>query len=319
MGLGIISVHKPLLISMRSQLNITPPTRQNCCAIIVTFHPDDGFVASLDRIVEIFAAVVLIDNHSALAFRQQLPNFASPKLTVIQNSNNQGLARALNQGLDFAIAHQFAWACTFDQDSLINPNLLDTYIDLFQQASVKPMMIGCNYWHSALNKPFLKVQDNQPYRVRKTMITSGTLLYLKLAESIGYFREDYFIDSIDHEYSLRARKHGYQLLMGTEVLMHHSIGRTATFQRHKLFRIPEHSPLRKYYITRNSLTTAFNYFWYEPLWSLKQMVRLCVEFVTIVVYEQQKWSKISAMRLGIWHAITGSMGELKTSQQTWKI
>lgn len=284
----------------------------------MTFHPDERFYERLQRISEAFTSIVVIDNGSGEAFKQSLQLRLLPSIAVIQNTRNLGLAKALNQGLAFAIRKQFAWVCTFDQDSLIDPALLVALTNLFHQATLKPMMIGCNYWHSSLNRPLLPPLTAKPYYERKTLISSGTLISLTLPQTIGYFREDYFIDSVDHEYSLRARQHGHRLLISSQVLMHHSIGRTETYQRVRIFRIPEHSPIRKYYITRNSLTTAFHYFQYEPMWGLKQLGRLGVELLAILIYEQQKREKIAAMRLGIWHALTGKLGELTPAQQTWQ-
>lgn len=295
-----------------------PPSKHNCCAIVVTFQPDDGFIARLQKMLPTFSTLVVIENGSSDTFRQQLQALVSPALTIIQNTRNQGLAKALNQGLDYAIARQFDWAITFDQDSVINPSLLEVYNDIYQHAVTKPMMIGCNYWHETLNKPFLKVTTDTLYSDCKTLITSGTLLSLKLPALIGFFREDYFIDSIDHEYALRARQQGYRLIISTQVLMHHSIGQAETSKRFKLFRIPEHAALRKYYITRNSLTTALHYCRHEPSWSLKQVARLAVECLTIMIYESQKRQKLAAMRLGLWHALTGQMGELSPASTSWQ-
>jgi rhamnosyltransferase len=175
--------------------------------------------------------------------------------------------------------------------------------------------MGCNYFHEALHRP--AINESTPFRCveRKTLITSGTLMWSKLPETLGWFREDYFIDSVDHEFSLRLRKQGYRLWMSTQVLMRHSIGRTSTFHRPTLFKIPEHSALRKYYITRNCLVTVFNYCRQEPLWCLRQFARLSIEFLSIILYEQTRRQKIAAVGLGIGHALKGTMGEL--AQNAW--
>ncbi|MFI3138541.1 MAG: glycosyltransferase [Methylococcaceae bacterium] len=294
-----------------------PPSQQNCCAIVVTFHPDTLFFERLQRLCDVFKGVVVIDNGSDAVFRQQLYQKQTAALVVIQNDTNQGLAKALNQGLAYAIAQQFAWVMTFDQDTLIYPNILQMLLLQYQTARIKPLMMGCNYWHEALNRPLLNPKAGDGCIERKTLISSGTLLSLTLPPLMGYFREDYFIDSIDHEYSLRARRHGCRLVISTQVLMRHVIGQAETFERIEWLRIPEHSALRKYYITRNCLTTAAHYVQQEPLWGGRQLLRLGVEFLAIVVYERQKKQKIAAMCLGAWHALTGRLGELKNVNPEW--
>src|SRR4030095_5315976 len=59
---------------------------------------------------------------------------------------------------------------------------------------------------------------------RRTVITSGTLLSLNAYDAIGRFRDDFFIDGIDHEYCLRARAKRYRILLMLAPLLVHSIG-----------------------------------------------------------------------------------------------
>lgn len=290
-----------------------PPSAANCCAIIVTYNADSQFFERLKLICEQFNFVVIIDNGSEPDFQTQLQHYCQKTATtlkLIQNPRNRGIAKALNQGLEYASAQQFSWVITFDQDTLIYPTLFSELIAIYNQAPIKPVLLGSNYFHEAINKSIIIPHDRQKYVERKTLITSGTLMWLKLPEMIGKFREDYFIDSVDHEFSVRARRHGYRLWMSSRVLMRHTIGGSTTFHRHALFKIPEHNALRKYYITRNCLVTVFNYYRHEPLWCIKQLVRLAVEFLTVILYEQSKTQKIFAMGLGIFHALTGKMGEL---------
>ncbi|MEQ1636896.1 MAG: glycosyltransferase family 2 protein [Methylococcales bacterium] len=296
-------------------ISTIPPSTANSCAIIVTYNPDSDFFERLQLICKQFNFVVIVDNGSEQDFQMQLQQYCqkttSTTLKRILNPANKGIAKALNQGIELANTYKFLWIITFDQDTLIYPELLPELITIYDQLTLKPVIIGCNYFHAALNRPAIIPQEQQKYVERKTLITSGTLIWSKLPELIGDFREDYFIDSVDHEYSLRVRRHGYPLWMSTQVLMRHSIGTSTTFHRPALFKIPEHSPLRKYYITRNCLTTVFSYFSQEPLWGSKQIARLSVEFLTIVLFESSKIQKIAAMGLGVLHALTGKMGELQ--------
>ncbi|NOT85875.1 MAG: glycosyltransferase [Methylococcaceae bacterium] len=296
---------------------ILPPTRANSCALIITYNADSEFFERLKRISAQFSSVVIVDNGSTQGFQRQLQQYCQKTtpttLTIIQNASNKGIATALNQGFKFALAQQSTWVISFDQDTLVYPELLPELSAIYDQNTLKPVIIGCNYFHEAFNRPAIIPQAQQKYVARKTLITSGTLILAKLPTLIGFFREDYFIDSVDHEFSLRARQHGYALWVSTKMLMRHTIGRSTTFHRPALFQIPEHSALRKYYITRNCLVTVFNYYRQEPLWCGKQLVRLTVEFLTVMFYEAAKTQKIAAMGLGTIHACTGKMGELKNN------
>lgn len=295
------------------------PSSNNCCAIVITYNADVHFFERLQRICEQFSFIVIVDNHSKNAFQTQLQTFCertlSTQLKLIQNPDNRGIAKALNQGIDDALSKQCEWVIAFDQDSLIYPELLSELTAIYHQLEPKPVILGCNYFHEALNRPAVSPLTQQSFIERKTLITSGTLIWLQLTESIGQFREDYFIDSVDHEFSLRTRQHGHSLWMSSKVLMRHTIGTAATYQRPLPFRIPEHSALRKYYITRNCLVTAFLYCRREPLWCLRQLARLNLELLTIILFEQAKLPKIAAMCLGLSHALKGKMGKL--TYQAW--
>lgn len=67
------------------------------------------------------------------------------------------------------------------------------------------VLIGGNYWNTHAQRHFLHARRALLFRERKTLITSGMLIPLSLFGKIGMFREDYFIDSVDHEFCLRAR------------------------------------------------------------------------------------------------------------------
>lgn len=288
---------------------------QNGCAIVVSYNAARQFFEHLMLICSQFSNIVIIDNYSDLAFQLQLQHFSKENnaISVIQNSRNLGIATALNQGVRYAKEHQFDWVMTFDQDTVVMPELLSELTTLYNQATVKPALIGCNYFHATLNRPAVSLSKFADAVERKTLITSGTLFQIQVFDAIGYFRDDYFIDSVDHEFCLRARNHGFRLLMSTKVLMRHSIGRMNTYHRPALFKIPEHSALRKYYITRNCLATVFGYLFAEPVWCVKQFFRLSLELITVIFYERDKIQKIAAMGLGFVHACSSKMGELQNA------
>ena len=56
------------------------------------------------------------------------------------------------------------------------------------------------------------------------VITSGTLTSLKAFANLGPFRADFFIDFVDSEYCLRARKAGYRILVSPHARIRHRVG-----------------------------------------------------------------------------------------------
>ena len=58
----------------------------------------------------------------------------------------------------------------------------------------------------------------------ESVISSGSLLALAVYEQIGPFRDEFFIDHVDTEYCLRARRQGFRILQTRRPSMSHTVG-----------------------------------------------------------------------------------------------
>lgn len=308
-----------MIVSNQTQSPQPRPNEANTCAVIVTFHPDERFVFLLHRVTSQFPAIFIIDNGSSPAALEMLQREDSqPKITLISNPTNRGIAAALNQGTRQARIANFDWAVTFDQDTEIYPGFLTKMLDVFDKSGGGNIIIGSNYDESHKSRKITKHRLDDADLIakeRKTLITSGTLIPLDIFDRIGAFREDYFIDSVDHEFSLRAREHGYRLLMSRQPFMQHSIGNAVDRQRNfRLLLSYHHPPKRKYYISRNTVFTAIHYFSREPAWSIRQGWRMLSDLASIILLEDDKARKLRAFLTGMAHGIKGKMGPI---EETW--
>ena len=69
------------------------PDRRHACAVVVTYHPDNGFPARLSRIVPQLDATVIVDNGSSDAELRMLRELSTyPSVTLICNFENLGIA-----------------------------------------------------------------------------------------------------------------------------------------------------------------------------------------------------------------------------------
>lgn len=288
------------------------PTLRNTCAVIVTFHPDEGFSNRLERVQNQFPLVIIVDNGSRHAVMpSNWPGL--PNVPLVTNRTNLGIAAALNQGVKLAMQEGFEWVVTLDQDSILSEDMLATLLDVYQKSGGGNVMIGSNYWDAHRRRDFIQCADAEAgFLERKTLITSGTLVPLSLFNTIGFFLEDYFIDSVDHEFCLRARAHGFRILISCRPVMEHSIG-TPTENANLLrqFMSFNHSPARKYFIARNTIATVKSYFFQEPMWSMRQIWRLLSDFASILLFENDKPKKITAFMVGLVHGVVGKMGSIE--------
>jgi rhamnosyltransferase len=294
--------------------HMTPLSAVSVCAVFVTYFPDVGFVERLRQLVPQVAKVVIIDNtsakSSALDMKRLVDEF--PQVAVVENRANKGIAAALNQGLDFAASEGYEWILTLDQDTRCHPEMVPTLLRVSETCQPKPLVIGSNYFDPQANKT--KVPNGHQdgdYLEQKTVITSGSLIDVRMARSIGGFREDFFIDQVDHEFCLRARAHGHVIVISRKPVMTHSVGRLGGVRLPFLGILPNHPPVRKYYIARNTVVTVSNYWRTEPAWCARRLVRLLLGFIEMALLEQQRARKAYAFVCGVNDALHKQMGQCK--------
>lgn len=270
------------------------------CAVVVTFNPDAGFADRLQRLLLQFPAVFIVDNASTSDVSDLVQGLdAGDHIRWHDNSANVGIARALNQGLTQAAAAGFSWAVTFDQDTTIYPSFLDSLLVVARQYTEREVLVGGNYLDLHRGRIAHRCRGGCASFERTTLITSGMLLPIHFAIGIGGFREDYFIDSVDHEFCLRAAAHGAAVVMTAAPIMEHRIGQARNGGRRTGWLSSNHAPIRKYYIARNTLTTVRSFVWSHPVWSLRQLLRLAAEAFAIVCFETGKKAKLGAFGRGL--------------------
>lgn len=288
------------------------PTQRNTCAVIVTYHPDKGFPDRLERVLQQFPSAIVVDNGSRAA---ELPGSRGdlPNVHLVLNRANLGIAAALNQGVSLAMRQGFQWVVTLDQDTVVAADMLATLLDVYQKSGGGKVIIGSNYRDAHRRRNYVECADSVAgYQERKTLITSGTLVSLSVFETIGFFLEDYFIDSVDHEFCLRARAHGYRILISCQPVMEHSIGASVENpSRLRQLMAFNHSPTRKYFIARNTIATVKSYFLREPMWCVRQGWRLLSDFASILLFEGEKTKKMMAFVVGAIHGMLGKMGPIE--------
>jgi rhamnosyltransferase len=287
------------------------PSSQTVCAVVVTYFPD---VACVDRIRQALQQVdrlVVVDNTppdtSTLALKAALQ--ALPQVQLIENQANKGIAEALNQGLKFAASEGYEWLLTLDQDTQCHSEMVKALVRLSTVCSPKPLVIGSNYFDPQAKRTKVPASEcDDDFLVQKTVITSGSLIYVRQALSIGGFRADYFIDQVDHEFCLRARANGYAVIISRKPLMTHSVGRPGGVSLPFLGVLPNHPPVRKYYIARNTVVTVAAYWRKEPAWCLRRLTRLFLGLIEMALLEEHRVRKVRAFAGGVFDGLRLRMG-----------
>ena len=277
------------------------------CALVVFFNPDQIAIDNFYKTQHLFRRVIVVDNSNIASVN---PVFKSTvdngNIEYINNGSNYGIAKALNQGVKLAIKLGYLGVVLLDQDTELSDSALDDLLCIYNEKSefYPTAIVGSNYKGSSLSTSLDKEKPVD------TVITSGSLLSIEAYRVIGLFNEKYFIDGVDLEYCLRAKIKGFEVYQSTKVLMWHYIGAET---KHKLlgltFTARNHSPIRRYYLARNTVFLVREFFWRFPLYLTTSLINVLRIAFYIMLFEKHKKKKLFNICLGLKHGFLGITGK----------
>lgn len=277
-------------------------------AAVVTYHPDVGFADRFARVAVQVEDVLVVDNSADSRVQSELARItANCKCRLVTNPKNLGLAAALNQACSWAMDSGFDWILLLDQDSECSSNMLQRVSQtLAQIGDLKRVAVfGCNYSERAEKHS----SEKGLWTEVATVITSGSLLNIAAYRKLGPFREDLFIDGIDLEYCLRARRQGLHVLQGSESLVQHKLGSPSYFRfLGRRVGTTNHSPIRRYFMLRNEMAVWREYWRNEPLWVLRQLLSRVKSMLLMLIFEKERRTKLKFALLGLWDGLRGKSG-----------
>ena len=169
------------------------------------------------------------------------------------NGINQGIPTALNYALSYAIKNGYDYLLTMDQDSVLEnfDNYKNTVIKKNQE---KTCIVGAyqTFLESKLSEDI--------FSEYKWVITSGTIFPIRLLNEIGGFETSFFIDTVDIEVCIRARKYGYKCYICRTGKLIQKYGVKHTIKMlNKTINYVVYSPDRIYGIFRNLTMLLITY------------------------------------------------------------
>jgi len=272
------------------------------CCLIVTYDPSEKFFTLLDCIKSQVDRIIIVDNHSGDPVLNRIERVTGAEnIYLIKNPGNFGVAKALNQGCELARQMNYQWLIAFDQDSEPFPDIVKKICEVYEiyPDQGKIGAIGVNILLSG-TRYYNRHSDKRRYYSRDYLITSGTLLSLDVFNTIGGFREDFFIDNVDLEYSLRLRKNGKVLLITNDVCMIHDPGAPVVKKILGLRIISSgHSIDRRYYIGRNTVLLTRAYLFRFPYFIAKKNFFFFLSLIQLLIAEDDRKAKLTASFRGI--------------------
>lgn len=225
------------------------------CAGIVTYQPEiTDLEANLATLMPQVSRVYIVDNGSDNVTDIQSFVEGRPQLRLLCNSENAGIAKALNQLCRQAKQDGYKWILTMDQDSLSAPDMvsgLSAYMDNPVYGIIAPRVEFRDG-----DTLILSTKDGEKETVEvSACITSGSLTRIEAWEKVGGFDEWFFIDRVDNEFCIHLAVNGYKVLRVNNALMSQKAGGMKYIRMPwgKNILLPYYNEKRNYYICRNSV------------------------------------------------------------------
>lgn len=215
-----------------------------CC--IPLYHPDNDICDVLEEYFKVFTKVYIFDNTENGSSKDIIKYIESKGGEILATGDNEGLAYAYNQCCLKAVLEEIAFLALFDQDSTPNANniaLLQNYI--CENASENVAIYGPEIFKKG-EKIFVSDQIEEV----SLMVSSGSFINLNVYKQTNGFDEKLFIDMVDTDYCLTVRELGFKIVKVGKSFMIHNIGIPKRFLWKE---VNQHTALRMYYMTRNTL------------------------------------------------------------------
>jgi rhamnosyltransferase len=281
------------------------------CAVVVTYHPTTDMVQNLHSVFAQTEGLVVVDNGSnSDALKELWDARRSVGFHLIENSENLGIAEALNQGVRWARDKGYHWVVLFDQDSRLTPHLVENLLAAWQAHPQRDRVCSMHPTYfdpGAVEDPVrLRASDGGPI----TSMTSGALMPVWAFDKIGLFASEFFIDEVDAEYCYRIRAAGYIIADSKQAVLLHTTGHPERFTLLGFTCRPtQHSATRRYYMSRNRIVLYRKYFPIFPRFVLHSMHMALIETVKCFVADRDRVHKFRNFLLGTWDGLRGRMGK----------
>ena len=281
--------------------------KDKVCACIITYNIDEKIKEVVNSIVNQVENVIIIDNGSNSRTIKILNEINKmDKVNLVFNKVNNGIAKALNQGVIFAKENKMDWIITLDHDSICDKNMIKNMLQV-KNKYLESNRIGilAPQVFETRKRKFISSKDNKKaYTEVKECIQSGALFNISVFDEVGYFNENLFIYHVDYDFCLRILEKGYRIIQCNSTILYHEEGYKIekNFLGIKTF-YNNYSSLSIYYITRNTVYMARVY----SLWYLKRILK---DFVYILLYDKNKKEKLLYWKMGLIHGITRKYGSI---------
>ncbi|MEC4049898.1 hypothetical protein OX284_010700 [Flavobacterium sp. SUN046] len=234
--------------------------KSNFAASVILYHPQIEDIANISTYCTKVDKVYIYDNTEDKSNENLFSEMDN--VSYFWDGENKGLSVRLNAACNRAISDGFDYLLTMDQDSSFLEENLDCYFnDILNFSNKESVAIyGLVY-----DKENIAVKRDEVSFIKKDhLITSASVVNLKLFTIIGGFDENLFIDGVDIDYCFAALVKGFDNIEFQNNFFKHSLGepkRKGSITSFYLYKknVMIHPPVRVYYMKRNMLYLEAKY------------------------------------------------------------
>lgn len=269
--------------------------------VVTTYFPDlEKLQANISTYIEQLDKLFIWENTPAEKSQVAALFEGQEKIIIRTTGKNEGIAKALNNIIEWAIEHNYEYVLTMDQDSSFLPGDFSKYLDTVSQNDQE----NIGLW-----TPAYKDIGTTKLLEKEVTMTSGSIVKTSVIQTCGFFLEELFIDLVDIEYCLRIRNKHYGIIQVSPIILTHQLG-YKKINKWGIVTI-NYSALRTYYIVRNWFLVYKQY----PQQLIVAIPKryfykytLFYRFFKIILFEDHKRTKLKALLLGIYHGLSGKSG-----------
>ena len=294
-------------------------------AVAVTYEPDlAAFRDLLGALTPQVTRVVVVDNGTPEPALGELSAIVAGAEGIFEPlGDNLGIAAAQNTGIERAEALGATHVLLSDDDSLPAPDMVDRLVAAIRcpspagrVAAVGPVTIDPRTGTAPLvftdqrtgprRIPELPTTDGAQAEVA-FLIASGCLVDVAALRDVGPMNAELFIDHVDLEWGVRARRAGWSLRVVVGAQLTHSLGEGTRPVPWRSRAVHIQAPVRNYYMVRNTVWlirgTLLPAAWRRGyVWWIARYIGYYLLAVA------PRWRRARLMAAGLWDGLRGRLG-----------
>lgn len=301
-------------------------------AITVTYNPDLDILQEQIQSLNKQCRTLFIDNHSCAGLDSVVNLCETHRNTeLLTLDSNTGISNAQNIGIQHIRDNypDVDFVLLLDHDSVPSEDMVKNLEGFHtsltnngkQPAAVGPHLLdprdGKHLGFHILQYKFIykKIvpELSSPPLECQGINSSGSLLSIQAIDNVGLLDSTLFIDHGETEWCYRAMSKGYSIYGIPSVVMEHHMGdEICNYWLFGKKRMPYRSPLRHYYIIRNSILLQKRS--YIPLhWKSMNILKICFTYFYFTLLSKERSEHRNYILQGIRDGLQGTTGKLKQS------